>query len=305
MLNGQTDRPLGVGRVRVGRAVHAERAEREGLRPEDQDRLGPEPVLLGPPEADPVVAADHLARDLAVVGLPRIPEREGAEQRQVEEADDDEDEQARSTHRRREQRGEREGDRVGHRGVATDQRAEEDGEERERAAGEGLLPHGFAIEASERGVSPRARVGIVAEQARELEETAHADDERDEAVERAVRELLGVRHEQEGAEETDHGEDGAADPLGARDRRERGGRGGRCGARFGGGFGRPVGCRVGRRVGSGLGKRRHGRGALGRRFGGRGGSFGSFLVLLAPLLLRPLRLRRVGRRRLTRHRRVV
>src|SRR5207248_9633718 len=58
------------------------------LDPEVQDRLRPKPSILGPPERDPIVASEHFACDLAVVCLPRIPQREESEHREVEDRAD-------------------------------------------------------------------------------------------------------------------------------------------------------------------------------------------------------------------------
>ena len=69
----------------VGLVVDAERRHRDRLHPHVEHRLAPEPPVLRPPEADPVVAREHLARDLAVVGLPRIPQRVRAHEREVED----------------------------------------------------------------------------------------------------------------------------------------------------------------------------------------------------------------------------
>ncbi len=86
------DGPLRVpGRLRagpdehvVGLVVDAQRGHRHGLHPHVEDRLAPEPPVLSPPEADPVVAGQHLAGDLAVVGLPGIPQRVAAHAGEVE-----------------------------------------------------------------------------------------------------------------------------------------------------------------------------------------------------------------------------
>jgi hypothetical protein len=69
----------------IGLVAHAEAREAQGLEPEVEDRLGPEPALLRPPERDPVVAREDLARHLAVVRLPWVAERVAAEHREVEQ----------------------------------------------------------------------------------------------------------------------------------------------------------------------------------------------------------------------------
>jgi hypothetical protein len=67
----QSVRVVPVGAA-VGMEVDPEDPHGHGAHPEEEDGLRPEPVVL-PPEADPVVAAQDLARNLAVVGLPWIP----------------------------------------------------------------------------------------------------------------------------------------------------------------------------------------------------------------------------------------
>jgi hypothetical protein len=54
------------------------------LEPKVEDRLRPEEVLLRPPSRNPVVARQHLARDLTVMRFPRIAEGVAAEERQVQ-----------------------------------------------------------------------------------------------------------------------------------------------------------------------------------------------------------------------------
>ncbi len=78
----------------VGLVVHAERRHGDRLHPHVEDGLAPEPAVLRPPEADPVVTREHLARDLAVVGLPGIPERVGPHEREVEGGGGDHDPEA-------------------------------------------------------------------------------------------------------------------------------------------------------------------------------------------------------------------
>jgi hypothetical protein len=67
--------------------AHAEQGHEERLQPEVEHGLRPEPAVLRPPERDPVAPREDLARDLAIVGLPRIDQRVTAEARQVEGRD--------------------------------------------------------------------------------------------------------------------------------------------------------------------------------------------------------------------------
>ncbi len=91
--DGRSHDPLGVHRRQravadehlVGHVVEPERRHRDRLDPEIQDRLREEPAVLRPPERDPVVARQDLARHLAVVRLPRIPERVRPHHREVED----------------------------------------------------------------------------------------------------------------------------------------------------------------------------------------------------------------------------
>ena len=74
------------------RDVHA-----DAHQPEGQHRLGPEHVRVArrarPPQADEVAALGHLARDLGVVRLPRIPQAVGPGERDVEQQAHGDDQQ--------------------------------------------------------------------------------------------------------------------------------------------------------------------------------------------------------------------
>src|SRR4030095_13619732 len=78
---------------------HSEYVYRKRFRPKNEDGLGPKPILLGPPETDPVIPSKHLPCDLAVMGLPRIPESKRSQERQVEHRGCDEDQKHRTPKR--------------------------------------------------------------------------------------------------------------------------------------------------------------------------------------------------------------
>ena len=83
----QPERPFDMSGAGVRHEVDPQRAHAERLHPEQQYGLRPEPLVLRPPQADPIVAGEDLPGDFAVVGLPRIPQAGRTEEGQVERRD--------------------------------------------------------------------------------------------------------------------------------------------------------------------------------------------------------------------------
>ncbi len=90
----RTHRPLGTVRQRHLAGIAARQADARDVhadahQPERQHRLGPEHVQVArrarPPQADEVAPVGHLARDLGVVRLPRVPQAVRAGERQVQQ----------------------------------------------------------------------------------------------------------------------------------------------------------------------------------------------------------------------------
>ncbi len=97
----EPQRPLWARGVGVGHEIDPEQSHAQSLHPEQQHGFRPKPLVLGPPQTDPVISGEDLSCDFPVVGLPRIPEAGCAQQRQVDRADRDHHGQARSSKRRR------------------------------------------------------------------------------------------------------------------------------------------------------------------------------------------------------------
>ena len=121
--------------IGVGHEVDSEKAHAQRLHPEEKNRFRPKPLVLRPPQTDPVVPSEDLPSDLPVVSLPRIPEARGAEERHVECADRDHHEQARASKSRRYQTEQREADRDRQPFVSPDRRAAGDDEQRQSCSG--------------------------------------------------------------------------------------------------------------------------------------------------------------------------